>query len=177
MEFFDKIIERIEKNKYNSVYLYPLVIQNENGCETKKLDQVTLNKFKEKLKKITKNKVIVWQQIESHYKNLLKTEKIFQNGTNEIYYMLRSNNDFILEKNNNNDNLVIMSNVEKINETQFPPLSNYDRIIKKNFEKYNFENVDIIFVSQNNETTLCIDMSNIQNNDKVKFQKLLQNLL
>lgn len=176
MELFDKIIETRERNKYNFVHFYPLVIQNENGCETKKIDQIALNKIREKLKKITKNKVITWQQIESRYKNLSRVEKIFQNETNEINYTLRSNNDFIFETNNSN-NLAVLTNVENINESQFPPLSNYDKIIKKNFEKYNIENIDILFVSQNNETILCVDMTNTQNNDKIKFRNLLENIM
>jgi hypothetical protein len=177
MELFDKIIEKRERGKYNFVHFYPVVIKNENGCETKKFDQVALNKTREKLKKMIKNKVITWQQIEFHYKNLFKIEKTFQNGTNEINYMLRSNNDFMLETYNNSNNLVVLTNVENINESQFPPLSNYDKIIKKNFEKYNIENIDILFVSQNNETMLCVDMSNTQNNDKIKFKNLLENIM
>jgi hypothetical protein len=174
MQLFDNIIEKREKEEYNSIYIHPMVTQNENVFETKKLDQITLNKIKDKLKKIAKNKVVNWQQIEYNYKNLSKIEKIFQNGTSEINYFTRTNNDFVMETNNN---LIIYENIQNINEDQFPSLSIYDKITKKNIEKYNFENIEVLFISQNNAVIMCIDISKAHKNDKIKLKILFENLI
>lgn len=171
MELFDNIIKKIEKGQYNSILVYPFITTNANRFETKKLNKDMFEKLREKIKKLTKNKSITWQQNEFYYKNLLKIEKIFNNGTQEISYLTKSSNDFMFE----NNNLVIFSNFENISEIQFPPLAIYEKTIKKNFEKYNFENIDIIFISQDNETTIYLDLSKIKINDKIKFKNLLEN--
>ena len=179
MELFDKIIEIQKNNKYNCMCLYQSVSKNEssNSYETKKFDKKVLDKMRDKLKKIIKNKVITWQQLESYYKNLIKIEKLFQNGTSEINYVVKSPSDFIEEKKGNNFDILILTKTENISKNEFPSLSNYEMVLKKNFEKYNIENIDIIFVSQNNETTVYIDMSNIRENDKIKFKNLFENFM
>jgi hypothetical protein len=179
MELFNKIIEIQKNNNYNQIYLYQSVIknQNSNSYETKKFDKKELDKLRDKLKKITKNKVMIWQQSESYYKNLVKIEKLFQNGINDINYVVKLPSDFLEEKKNNNFDIIVLTRTENISEEQFPSLSNYEMIIKKNYEKYNIENIDVVFVSQNNETTIYIDVSNIQENDKIKFKNLLENFM
>lgn len=173
MQLFENIIKTRDHDKYNSILIYPSVTPNKGGFQTKKIDKILLSKIKDKIKKFTKNKSIHWQQIESYYKNLSKIEKIFLNGTTEINYFIKTNNNFVLETNNN---LVIFENVQNIAEDQFPSLSDYDKIVQKTMEKYNIENIDIIFISQDNETTIYVDASNVQTIDKIKFKNLFEDL-
>jgi hypothetical protein len=169
MNFFNSIIE--QKDKYNSICLYPNVIQIKEKYETTKLNENLINILQDKFNKISNNNCITWQQVEYYYKNLIKIEKKFHDEILEINYILKSKNDFIFESNN----LIVLSYIENINKNQFPSLSNYDKVLIKNFKKYNIDNLEILFVSQNiksnNETTLYFEISNA--NNKTQIENLL----
>ena len=162
---FDQILEL--KGKYDEISIYPSVLKTEYGYDTKKLNKGDLIKIKEKL---SKNKLEKSEQIEYYHKNLVKIEKIFQNGTHQCMCYMKYNSNFVQYQND----LIVMNSVENIEESQFPNLNNYDKVVRKTIEKYNFGSFNVLLITEKGTTILCIDVLNFDIADKIKLEKFLK---
>jgi hypothetical protein len=165
---FDQLLEL--KEKYNMMNVYLSVSRTKNGFDTEKLSQNQVNAIKEKIQKQKGIKLEKFEQAEFYHKNLIKTEKTFQNGTKQITYNMKSCSNYLQEQND----LIVMCRIETIEESQFPNLNSYDRVIRKTIEKYNFDNFSALLITEKGETILCIDiLPTINSIDKIKLEKII----
>jgi hypothetical protein len=171
MSISEKILELNNNNKQN-IHLYFVNKQNENEFNTIKIDKEKSKNLKETLKTKTKNKVLSWNQTNTCFRNLTKNEKLYNNGTNEISFTINYPNNYISIDNN----LIILENKDFADKSNFPSLEEYDSTINKAYEVYNFDNFDVVFVTQNNETIIYIDATNIKKENVKKFEEIF-NLL
>jgi hypothetical protein len=171
MTIFEKLLELNNNNTHN-IHLFFVNKQNENQFNTIKINQEKSKNLKQILKTKTKNKILSWKQTNTNYKNITKTEKIYNNETNEISFTINYPNGYIAFDNN----LVIIENKDIADKSNFPSLEEYDNVINKSYEVYIFDNFDVVFVTQNNETIIYIDATNIKKENIKKFEEIF-NLL
>ena len=162
---FQKLIKF--NNKKNILCFYPNVTQKGIQYETKKFSINEITNIKEKIKKSYKDvKIISAKQTESYYKDLAKiTIESIKNRT----YFVKKENDHVVFDNN----LLVISNIELLDELQYPNLSQYDYLCTKNMEIYKIENIEILFVSCNDQTTIYLDISAMKDTDEPLFTGII----
>jgi hypothetical protein len=157
---FQKLIKYCGKK--NVLCFYPGVIKTNFKYETKKFSIDEIINIKEKIKKAYKDvKIINAKQIEYYYKDLVK-----------VNIEIIKNNDHVILDNN----LLVITNIVFLDELQYPILSHYDYTYSKNMEIYKIGNIEILFVSCNEQTTIYLDISSMKDNDELLFNQFL-NLL
>lgn len=170
MSISDKILE-LQKNNIEKMHLYFINKQIDNYICTTKLNHEQSKNLKQFLKK--KNKILSWKQIETNFRNLTKTEKIYNDGTNEIIFTNNYPNDYIIIDNN----LIVIQNKDIVDKNNFPSLEEYDNVINKYCESYNFDNFNVVFITQNNETIVYIDIINFNKKENNRIFENILNLL
>src|SRR5688572_22921190 len=126
------MFKTIIENKGNGILcLYPSVFSEPcssnkvtheaHKLETRKYTTEEINTIKLKLKKLYNNiKISNITQTETFYKDLIKVD-IKYTTTNNTFFVKKENSHILFE-----NNLLITSNIIKINEIQFPSLVKYD---------------------------------------------------
>jgi hypothetical protein len=172
MALFEKILE----NNNKSAHVHFGKQTSENSFETLKFDHDSSKILQLIIKKISGNKCKSWCQYDTYFNNMVKTEKCYQNDTSETLYTINYFGDYNFA---DNQTLIVVENKEQINKENFPSLNDYDKIIKKKYDAYHIGSFDVVFVMQNNEITVYIDVSNMKNNDvsKSKFEEVRKSIL
>lgn len=167
MGVFKNILEY--KNNSKSLNLYLGKKENDHQFTTLKLNKEQFKRIKTKLKNKSINSS--FKQIETKFRNLSKIELIYNNSKNEITYYNNLFNDFQIH----NDYLLLNENKESIDNHCFPSLENYDSIDIKYFDVYNFKNFNLVFVTQNDETTVYFnftDTTTLKPNNEKEFEEV-----
>lgn len=151
----------------STVNIYPNTQQNNDKFQLCILTTQQIEKIKNILKK-EKCCYEKYNQKEYYYKNLVKREKINENNITMNYSYLEPSN-FIY----NNNNLITYYNQEKINENEFPLLSEYDRISEKQIESYVFNDFEVIFETENNSATIKIYIEKYNCNSENNISRIL----
>jgi len=145
------------QREFNFIRIYPKIEHDvDKQCYiTNKMDSKTIQSMQKKLKKQT-NHIETYEQNEYYFNNLVKVEKTYSNRVLTGYFAKKNSNCI-------NDNMfVVCEQNEMIDSDSFPNLTEYDKIVNKKIEKYKINSVYFVFVTQNNETTYFIDVSNMQ---------------
>lgn len=153
-------------NNDKIIYVYPNIIQEQNKYTTKKLSENEINKIKKIIKQYCNISQNI-KQTEIFFKNLIKVN-IKQNNKEEHYFIKKENNFKLLE-----NNLINIFNIIQLNENQYPNLSKYDYMCVKNIEIYNIKSIKVLFISYNEETILCLDVTEMKKNEEEIFNKLI----
>lgn len=164
------MFKTIIKNKRNGILcLYPNVTNGTHKLETRKYTVEEINAIKLKLKKISNNvKITNITQTETFYKDLIKVD-VASAINIDISHM---NTVFVKKENNHilfENNLLVISNVVKINEMQFPSLVQYDHTVVKDIEIYKLGNIEILFVLCKPQITVYFDVSCVDDGDEKLF--------
>jgi hypothetical protein len=170
MDLFNELVTK-KLNNYNTVNIYFGKQTNEHKFDTFKLTPKILKQTKENLSKKTKNKCLSWDQIEYSFDNTTKTEKYYSNNTHEITYEIKSVDNFIMLDGNT---LVIVEKSHPIDKECFPPLDTYDNVINKKYEKYFFDEFDVLFITQNEETIVCVNLNKRTGLTRSKLEEVLK---
>ena len=162
---FQKLIKF--NNKNNVVCFYPNVKQNGIHYETKKFGINEITNIKEKIKKSYKDvKIINAKQTESYYNDLAKIS--IESIKNRTYFVKKENNHIVLD-----NNLLVISNIVLLDELQYPNLSQYDYSCTKTMEIYKIGNMEVLFVSWNDQTTIYLDISAMKDTDEPLFTEII----
>ncbi len=162
MNLLDQLKNKL--NNYNNINVCFGKQINEHQISTLKLDAKLVTQIRNDLRKKTKNKYLCWEQIESSFNNIMKVEKQYSNGALEITYESKSLGELIMTDNNK---FIIMENIKQIEKGCFPLLDQYDIVTNKSYEKYCIDNFDILLITQNEKTIICIKINNINNLNKL----------
>lgn len=157
--YIENLLKLREHNE--SIYIYPKIEVSENIYVTRKFtnDEIKLIK-----KNVSKNKrkfkINKMRQVETFYKNLIKTQNIYPDNTSKCIYNIKSSRDCILDSD-----LIILSSSIYLDQSQYPQLNDYDNIVSKFIEIFDFDCLKIMFSSQNEKNIIVLDVSNIKNNN------------
>lgn len=164
------LFEKIFKENHESINLYFGNKQNDYEFITLKLTHEKAQNIKNKIKLKNKNNHSSWKQYDVKFRNLIKIEKKYDNGTNEILYLNDSFNDFEIL----NNNLLIFENKQNINQNSFPSLDTYDSVTKKIYDVYHFDGFDVVFVTQNDEIIIYFNIKNIKKTNEREFNEVIK---
>lgn len=159
---FKKIIEYTNKNSI--LCLYPNITFNNYKYVTQKFTVEEANRIKARLKKTYKDITITsLRQTETFHKNLIKVQY-----TNQIHFIKKENMHVIFD-----NNLLMITNITQLDESQYPVLSQYDHVCIKDTEIHKVGNIEILFVSCNEQVTVYMDVSNMKQTDEKLFDLLM----
>jgi hypothetical protein len=153
---YNQIIEKQQENI--TLYLYLNTVSTSTIYSPKQINSTKV--IKKKLEKYTQN-TSTKNIIELHYKNLLCVY-----DEQSYNYLKITNNKIMIDSN-----MLLISNVNHIPEEEFPKLKEYDYECKKQITYYHFNTFDVLFIEQNKETIVCIDVTKL--NDEKQFNKIL----
>jgi hypothetical protein len=123
-------------------FIYPFVKKTEYGFIYDKMP----NKFIETLKKLYKTSIIHYKEKEYYFNNLLHVVTEFENETIHKYYLCMPNEFKLL----NDETLIITKNrIEQKNKNLFPIINNYDYYIEISYNKFLYENMEVILTEDN----------------------------
>lgn len=157
----DKIIKKFLKHNKNpdekyTICIYPskTKIVNNTGV-IYNIDNIgnidNIDNTENTIKKFKKKNVIKTKQTETYFRDLVKIDS----NTGTTYHKKKT----IAQKYKNY--LIVITILKDILPEQFPNISNYDMIVKKNINQIEYDYVDILVTEENNNTTICIVIKNI----------------
>jgi hypothetical protein len=168
---FNKILNLNNQNKI--LCFYSDVTINENKYDVKRYNSTEVNNIKTALNKYKNIKKLIFEQTESFYRNLIQVYFKYSNtSTNggcheENHFVKRNNESLVLE-----NNLLIITTIEPLDEEQYPKLSKYDYTCIKHIDVYKVGNIDVLFTTFNNQISIHLDLSRMKKSDEKLFNEL-----
>lgn len=158
-EYFKKILNLKNSNHHDTkhkIELHVNVTKLQNKYETKKINSDISNNIKMFLKQNTK-KISKHQEKLIYHKNIVRKETTNMSDK-QLNMCQRESLDYEMI----NEDMILLSKINLIEEINFPLLENYDRIYEYEIEIYYFKNFNIVFKTQEEKKILYFDLSNIK---------------
>jgi|SRR3989344_4229895 len=170
---FDQILKQI-KNK-RTIYVFPNITKKDYQFITKKWNPEELELLRIKLNKYTDIKYEQITQKETFYKDLVNVTICSDNYCSNSYIKKLINNIIV------DDNLIVITDIILLDETQYPNLTKYDHTCLKTIDIYSIENIKVKCIhcnlinenDMNNCSTVCLDVSNVTKENVKIFHELV----